>query len=376
MAEDMRRIIARRSAGTTEAVAGGRVTMLDIARAAGCSQSTVSFVLNGTDGIRISATTRDRVLAIATEMGYRRADLAGLRRATAREGGVIALVIDKMTTSPEGVVVLDGLREAARGMGAIVLAAETDNDAVIEPRTIETFLRMEVRMIVYACIFTRQVTVPPILLDAAVPVVLLNCYADVPLPAVVPDEVAGGLRATQTLVDAGHGRIGTITGEAFMEAARDRLQGYREALRGAGIPVRSELVVEGDWSASAGYRSTRALMDLAAPPTAIFCQNDRMAIGCYEALKELGLRIPEDISVVGYDDEEIARHMSPPLTSLILPSRAMGRWAVERVVAAPEDAASHARVRLQCELVRRQSIASPRQPDVKDFAAFNGVKPQ
>ncbi len=348
------------SVDPSEPASRTRVTMLDIARAAGCSQSTVSFVLNGTDGIRISSATKDRVLALATQMGYRRADLAGLRRATASEGGVIALVIDKMTTSPEGVVVLNGLREAARELGAIVLAAETDNDTAMEPRTIETFLRMDVRLIVYACIFTRQVTVPQSLLETPVPVVLLNCYADAPLPAVVPDEVAGGLGATRTLIAAGHSRIATITGEMFMEAAQDRLEGYRRALHAAGLPFRMHLVAEGDWSASAGYRSTRALMDLAIPPTAIFCQNDRMAIGCYEALKEMGLRIPEDISVIGYDDEEITRHMSPPLTSVILPSRAMGRWAVERGIDEPRDATSGAPVRLGCELVRRNSVASPK----------------
>ena len=346
------------------AVRRSRVTMLDIARAAGCSQSTVSFVLNGTDGIRISRATRDRVLALATEMGYRRADLAGLRRAALSGGGIIALVIDKMTTSPEGVVVLDGLREAAREIGAIVVAAETDNDPVVEPRTIEAFLAMDVRLIVYACIFTRRVAVPEILLGTTIPVVLLNCYADAPLPAVVPDEVAGGRSATEALIAAGHRRIATVTGERFMEAARHRLRGYREALRAGGLPVDGDLVVEGDWSASAGERATRALMKLVRPPTAIFCQNDRMAIGCYEALKEMGLRIPSDVSVIGYDDEEIARHLSPPLTSLILPSRTMGRWAVERGAIDRRNATTPPPVRLGCELVARGSVAPPKQRSI------------
>ncbi|WP_068115632.1 LacI family DNA-binding transcriptional regulator [Tropicimonas marinistellae] len=339
-----------------------RVTMQDIARVAGCSQSTVSFVLSGNTSANISEPTRQRVLQAARDLEYRPASLSAPRRSRARSEGTIALVIDKITTSPEGIVMVDGIREIARSLDAVVLIAETDNDPMLEPRTVEMFVELGVRAIIYACIFTRDVTIPNALRETRVPVVLLNCYApDEDLPAVVPGEVAGGHRATNALLDAGHRRIGTITGEMFMEAARDRLQGYRNALATADVPFAPELVAEGDWSPSAGYRGTRALMELDAPPTAIFCQNDRMAIGCYEALKELGKRIPDDISVVGYDDTEVALHLSPPLTSLILPSRAMGRWAVERAVSGIDDqAGSPKMIKLECELVERESIAPPK----------------
>ncbi|RYH08982.1 LacI family DNA-binding transcriptional regulator [Tropicimonas sp. IMCC6043] len=335
--------------------------MQDVARVAGCSQSTVSFVLNANSSVKISEATRKRVLEVARELDYRPAGLAGAGRNRAHEGDTIAFVIDKISTSPEGIVALDGVRQIARSCGAIVLVAETDGDPMLEPRTLEMFIEMRVRAIIYACIFTREVDLPNALLETTTPVVLLNCYSpDGARPAVVPGEIAGGHRATAALIAAGHRRVGTITGETFMEATRDRLQGYRNALATADIPFDPALVVEGDWSPSAGYRGTKALMALDAPPTAIFCQNDRMAVGCYEALKELGLRIPGDISVVGYDDEEIARHLSPPLTSLILPSRAMGRWAMEWVLSnsdAPEAAGTL--VKLECELVERDSIGPP-----------------
>jgi LacI family transcriptional regulator len=145
-----------------------------------------------------------------------------------------------------------------------------------------------------------------------------------------------------------------------MEAAQDRLEGYRRALATADIPFDPDLVVEGDWSASAGYAGTQKLLALRERPTAIFCQNDRTAIGCYEALKEAGLRIPEDISVVGYDDEEIARHLHPRLTSSILPHRAMGQWAVQRLDEPFHD--HHRRypiTKLECPLVPRDSVAPP-----------------
>lgn len=340
-----------------------RVTMQDIARVAGCSQSTVSFVLNGNTSANISEATRMRVLQVARELGYALATSARRGQPTARGAGTIALVIDKISTSPEGIVMFDGVRQVAQEIDAIVLVAETDNDPMLEPRTLEMFIEMGVRGIIYSCIFTRAVDLPNALRETSIPVALLNCYSrDGDLPAVVPGEVAGGHRATNALLEAGHRRIGTITGEIFMEAAQDRLQGYRNALATADIPFAPELVVEGDWSPSAGYRGTQELMSLERPPTAIFCQNDRTAIGCYEALKEMGRKIPGDISVIGYDDTEVARHMSPPLTSLILPSRAMGRWAVERLLHGADDPEGKLRLtKLECALVERDSVAPPKE---------------
>lgn len=338
-----------------------RVTMQDVARAAGCSQSTVSFVMSGNTAANISEQTRKRVLDAARDLGYVVAPPRSVRQNRETAGGTIGLIIDKITTSPEGIVMLDGVREIARSTNAIVLVAETDNDPVLEPATAEMFIEMGARAIIFACIFTRDAKLPNALRETSIPVVMLNCYdPDGNRPAVVPGETAGGHRATNALIDAGHRRIGTITGEIFMEAARDRLQGYRNALATADIPFAPELVVEGDWSPSAGYRGTMDLMALDNPPTAIFCQNDRTAIGCYEALKEMGKRIPTDVSVIGYDDTETARHMSPPLTSLILPSRAMGRWALERAVSEVGTADSDTRpIKLECELVERDSIGAP-----------------
>lgn len=337
-----------------------RVTMTDVARAAGCSQATVSCVLNANFSVQISEATRGRVLRVAHELGYEAPLMAGLSPAAAQGPGAIAFVIDSLVTSPEGVVALDGVRQAVKRFGHVVLAAETNNDPELEPRTLGLLLDQAVSGLVYACLFTRRVVLPQILRATDTPVVLLNCYADpAERSAVVPGEIEGGGRATEALVAAGHRRIATITGEPFMEAARDRLTGYRRALARAGLPFDPALVVEGDWSASAGYRATRALLGLDRTPTAIFCQNDRMAIGCYEALKECGRRVPQDMSVVGYDDDEIARHLFPPLTTLVLPHRAMGRWAVEQILN-PAGVGPHPVSRLECELVERQSVAPPR----------------
>ena len=333
--------------------AGKRVTMTDVARLAACSQSTVSVVLNNTPGIRISHETRDRVIAVARQLGY---EIIPGHAALSDRPRQIALVFDRIATSPEAVVSIDGAREMAWTTGHVVTIAQTLNDVEMEPVTIDALLRNGVDALVYATIMTRKVQVPEALYRAKVPVVLLNCYCDDRrFPSVCPGEVAGGHRATETLVRAGHRRIAIITGEMWMDAARDRLRGYRQALATADIAYDPALVREGNWQTSAGYEQTHALMRLREPPTAIFCSNDRMAVGCYEALKERGLAIPGDVSVIGYDDEEVARHLAPQLTTLVLPHREMGRWAIERALA-PTPGTKFPITKLECPLILRDSV--------------------
>lgn len=341
-----------------------RVTMHDIARVAGCSQPTVSFVLNGNEGAKISEATKTRVREAARELGYSMSS----KSSTIRTGisapyidGPIAMIVDNLATSPESVHAYDGIMEAVKSTGNLVLLAETGNDPELEPKTIQYLLDQGVAAIVYACVFTRLIQIPELLKTTDIPVFLLNCYSDdLSIPAVIPSEIAGGHTATNALIKAGHKRIGLITGELFMDGGKYRLQGYRNALASADIPYDDDLIIEGNWLPSTGYEATRALMAIPNPPTAIFCQNDRMAVGCYEALKELGLSVPEDISVIGYDDDELARHLSPPLTSMNLASRSLGRWVVEQLFHGPVSGnGRHPITKLECELVERDSIAAP-----------------
>lgn len=332
--------------------------MTDIARAAGCSQATVSFVLNNTPGMKLSAETRQRVLETASALGYAIPEAATASAAITTPKRV-GLIVDQIATSPEAVQSIDGLSAAIQEMGGLVYVGQSRGDAEVEARLIEDFLQQGVSALVYMTIFTREVTPSPALRNAPVPVYLLNCYtANQSTPAAVPSEVAGGQRSTHHLITQGHRRIATITGEIWMEAAQDRLKGYRRALATADIPFEQELVFEGDWSTSAGYEATRKILALTERPTAIFCQNDRMAVGCYQALKEAGLKIPEDMSVVGYDDEEIARHLHPQLTTSVLPHRAMGQWAAEQILNTAETRAL-GMTKLECPLVIRASVAAP-----------------
>lgn len=350
--------------------ANKRVTMTDVAQLAGVSQSTVSVVLNGTADIKISRATRRRVTEAVQSLGYRHQKSLPRGGAGIRQ---IALIFDQIATSPEPVVSFDGAREEAWKTGHVVAAYQTLNDPDMEPRTIEAVLRNRVDAVIYGTVMTRQVKVPEVLYSAGVPVVLLNCFShDRRFPSVVPAEVVGGHSATQALLDAGHRRIAHITGEMWMDAARDRLRGYREALAEADIAYAPELVCEGNWLTSAGYEQTKVLLALDHPPTAIFCANDRMAVGCYEAIKEQGLHIPEDISVIGYDDEEVSRHLSPQLTTLVLPHNAMGRWAVEVALGgggAPGE--KYPIVKLECPLIERDSVAQPSVSEGRVVAMAN-----
>jgi LacI family transcriptional regulator len=344
-----------------------RVTMTDIAKAAGCSQTTVSFVMNGTPGIRLSAETRERVIEAARSLGYRGsafAALEGRTETTTGTDGLIGFVVDQLATSPEAVVAIEGARQAAWNARNTLLVAQTLGDPVMEPRAINALTAQGISALIYMTIFTRQIVAPAYLYTLDAPVILLNCYtADHAFPAVVPSEIAGGQRATHHLIEFGHQRIATITGEPWMQAAQDRLKGYRRALATADIPFDRSLVVEGDWSASAGYAATVQLLALPNPPTAIFCQNDRTAIGCYEAIKEAGRRIPEDISVIGYDDEEISRHLHPRLTTSVLPHLAMGQWAIEQLDSAyTREKRSFPLTKLECPLIERDSVKPPPLP--------------
>jgi len=162
------------------------------------------------------------------------------------------------------------------------------------------------------------------------------------------------------LIAAGHQRIAFINGEPWMEAAQDRLKGYRRALATADIAFDEHLVRDGDWMSGSGFQSTLALMKLRRPPTAIFAANDLMALGALEALKQLGKRVPEDVALIGYDDQEISRHTHPPLTTMVLPNYEMGRAAVEILLALASGEANETPTRavtkIECPLVERETV--------------------
>ncbi len=323
--------------------------MMDVARAAGVSQTTVSLVLNSVPGIRISDPVRQRILAAAASLGYR----VGARGAGRMR--VLGFLADELSTSPFAVLSADGARDAALPENAILVIAVCRGDPALEAAVLDLWRAQSVAGVMYSRIFSRRVDPPPQLAEHRS--VLLNCFdGGKAYSAVVPAERRGGATATRHLLEAGHRRIALINGEPWMQAAQDRASGYRRALRQAGVAVDTELMRIGDWTAASGREHTLALMGLAHPPTAVFCANDQMAAGCYEALRRMGLDIPADVSVIGYDNQPISRVLDPPLTTLDLPHGEMGRWAAEQLLGAP---ASPKTIRVECQLVERRSVAPP-----------------
>jgi LacI family transcriptional regulator len=338
---------------------GRRPTMTDIARLAGVSQSSVSLVLNNMSGARIAESTRRRILEAAQAIGYR----LQTRRIEAGEGQpkIIAYLVDEISTSPHPVVSVDGARDAAWEVGHLISVHVTRANPDLEAATLRA-LQVDNALlgVIYSTIFTRKVTLPPELQN--LPTVLLNCYtSQKQQPSVIPSEVAGGFTATEFLLQHGHRRIGLINGEPWMDASRDRLKGYRQALATADVAFDSELVLNGDWMPDTGYRRTYELLRLKRPPTALFCANDLMAVGAMEALAELGIDVPGEISVIGYDDQEIARYTRPALSTCILPSYDMGRWAAETLIdmAAQGGGMRTVQLKMDCPLVSRRSVGAP-----------------
>ena len=329
----------------------------DVARRASVSRTTVSLVLNGRADASIPEATRERVWQAAAELGHRpNAYARGLRGAQTQ---VIGLLTDDIATTPYAVQIIKGAQDAAHAAGHTLMIIDTHGEPDAADEALGMMASWRVDGVVYATDYHRAITPPKRL--SGTPSVLVDCFAPgTAIPAIVPDEAQGGRTATEALLEAGHRRIGIITGPEGFPASAGRLDGYHAALDTAGIELDPDLVAAGDWWQESGYALTQRLMALDEPPTALFCCNDWMAMGAYDALRELDLSIPGDVAVIGFDNRrEIADHMHPRLTTVALPYYEMGRRGVERVLdikrAAEAVVEDHAITAIECPLVRRDS---------------------
>ncbi|MGB3336747.1 MAG: LacI family DNA-binding transcriptional regulator [Devosia sp.] len=333
-----------------------RATMVDVAELAGVSQATVSLVLNGVPNARVSKATRRRVIEAAETLSYRRGKAHPVPEGRKR---VIGLMLDEVSTTPFAAPFIEGARDEAALQDVTVAVFCTRSDPALEQAAIDLLVSQKTIGVIYASLIMRQVVVPESFSE--LPLVLLNCYErKLRYPSVVPGDIVGGYTATQALLRAGHRRIAHMTGEVFVEAAVDREKGFRQAMAEWNVPIDEDLVRQAGWTIRGGRETALALMSHPSPPTAIFCFNDRMAMGCYEAAHRLGLSVPEDISIVGFDDEDLAANMDPPLSTMVLPHDEMARWAVAELLDSYNDADQDERqqkVKIECELIERNSIA-------------------
>lgn len=331
--------------------------MKDVAELAGVSRTTVSFVINDRPDANIPQETRDKVLTAVAQLGYRPNALAqGLR---AKQTHTIGFISDEIATTPFAGDMIQGAQDLAWEHNNIILLVNTGNNQDMKQTAADVMLQRQVDGIIYATMYHREVHPPESLKQ--VPTVLLDCFdAKHTFPSVVPDEVLGGKQATEYLLQKGHRRIGFVCDFSPVQAKIGRLQGYQQALAQFGVDYDPDIVREGECFTSGGYKAAMEIMQQPDPPTSLFCYNDRMAMGAYDALRKLGLSIPNDVAVVGFDNQElIAGHLYPTLTTMQLPHYDMGKWAAQHLLhliqhpeARQETTVQHI---MTCPLIERES---------------------
>ncbi len=336
-------------------------TIEDIARAAGVSRGTVSRVLNQHPSV--SGDTREKVLSVIETLNYRPNFSARHMRTDNSNLIGFGLLTDEVITTPYAVDIIRGAQEALWKQGKVMLVVNAGYDKQMTEASLEALLERRVEGIIYAAMYHRPVQLMPH--ESQVPIVLANCFSpDQSYTSVVPDEVAGGYAATKHLLSKGHRRIGFINlgrpsggGGEPVPAATGRLKGYCQALEEYSVAFDALLIRATDQTSQSNRQLTYDLMTLPVPPTAIFCGNDRTALGCYGVLSEMGLHIPDDIAIVGFDNQVgLAEHLWPPLTTVQLPHYEMGKWAVEYLMAVKEmSSPSPIQHKLDCPLVIRKS---------------------
>jgi LacI family transcriptional regulator len=306
-----------------------RATLLQVAQRAGVSRSTASFVLTGRHlDMRISEDARQRVLRAAQELDYRPNLMArSLRTKVTR---TIALVSDTIASDPYAGRGIHGALASAIARGHLLFIGETEGDPVVEEQLISDFLDRQVDAFIYASMFTRYVRIPKLLKGR--PVVLLNCLTRAAKPAyhsVIPDELGAGWSAARTVLDLGHQSGIYLAGSPSRHvfAGRERLAGLREGLASAGVTLSG--TIDCDWWPEPAYEVLNRAFADGLRPRVLICLNDRVALGAYQAAREVGLRIPEDVSVLSFDDSELASWLRPQLTSISLPHYQLGWQAVE-----------------------------------------------
>ncbi|MBG6056049.1 LacI family transcriptional regulator [Salinibacterium sp. CAN_S4] len=340
------------------------VGIRDVAELAGVSVTTVSHVLNDTPQMRIAADTRTRVREAAKTLGYGPNRVAQALRTN--RSGLIGLLSEEIATTPHAGRIILGAQNAAREHDLTLVIINTERESENSHKDdVQALLDRQVEALLYATMYHRQVSLPPNL--QGLPAVLIDSTDRAGIvPAVVPDEVGGAVAAVTHLVEAGHRRIAFLNNDDDVPATHERLIGYKQVLREHGIPLDESLIVQSPSETLPGYELAREILARPDRPTALFCYNDRMAMGAYRAASERGLDIPTDLSIVGFDNQElIAANLFPGLTTVALPHYEMGAWAVETLVhllngSADGKSLADTPTRLNCPLVIRGSVASPR----------------
>lgn len=331
-----------------------RITLREVAERAGVSRTTASFVLSGRRDMRISADAEARVRQAARELNYRPSLLARSLRTNSSQ--TIGLLSDQIASEMFAGEAVRGALTSALQHEHLLFVGETGGDPEVERSIIQGMLDRGVGGFVHASMYTQVVRIPAVLRRH--PVVLMNSYTrGKRLPAVVPDEAEGGRTVARELLDRGHRDGIVLVGEHVTQAVagEERLAGIREVLVAHGTDLAA--VVECLWWPDHAYRAVSAFLAAGPRPSAFICLNDRIAFGVYQAVQEIGWQVPQDVSVISFDDSDLAGWLRPALTSVAIPYFEMGRRSIELLLTPDTPATAHL-VPMPVHL--RESVGPPR----------------
>jgi LacI family transcriptional regulator len=334
-----------------------RATLADVARLAGLSRTAASMILTGRLDTRLSAEAHSRVMAAAEQLNYRPNMAArSLRTETTQS---IAFISDIVATTRFAMGMIRGALEAAEKARHVMLVLETGGEPARESEAIAAALDRQVDGIIFAAMRAREVFVPEE--DVRAPVVMLNATNPRFPISVLPDEAEGGKAAVELLYEAGFRSEIALLGQSdAQEVGLFRTQTVSRRIRGIRSQMRrrrmSFIGEEScwDWEPAEGYRLAKRMLKRERGIRAMLCMNDRLAFGAYQAAAELGLEIPTELSIVSFDDDEIASYLRPGLTTIALPHKQMGSRAVELLLS-PASKGEHL---VPMPVVRRGSLTS------------------
>ena len=335
-------------------MARSQVTIRNVANLAGVSHQTVSRVINNSE--RVSPSTRQRVENAIKELDYRPNAIArSMAKGYTHTLGCISPNLTNYIFSS----MIECAQIEARNQNFFLLTGCASSADDVPPLLDEMLnRRVDGLLVLNPRDDTRYLHLLP-LIEEGMPVVYLkNSPKEELVSSVCADDEGGGYQATQYLLELGHTNIAIITGPENEECTQDRLKGYRQALSEADINEEKTLIIKGDWSADSGEKAIQQLLTSKTPFTAVFAQNDRMAVGSIRALRDAGLRVPQDVSVIGYDDIPLASFFDPPLTTIRQPMDEFGRHGAQLLIEAIKNKKYIPKqVRLNTQIVKRNSCA-------------------
>jgi LacI family transcriptional regulator len=337
-----------------------KYTMRDVARLAGVSTSTVSAVINETVGV--SPERRARVLQAMAAIDYQPDAIA--RSLKTGRSNAIGFVVPDITNAfyPE---VIRGAEEAGQAAGYSVLLCDSNEDHEIEERQLAALFSRRVDGVILACCANSRAY--EIIARRQIPVIFIDRLPAAPTAnTVCTDNVQAAQAAAEHLIQLGHKRIGMLAGRLELSPHRDRLEGFRKAMQESHLPIMDEYLITGNVQVDDGFVAGKRLLELPQPPTAVMASNNKLLLGVLQAVEENGVTIPEDLSVLGFDDYSWNQHFNPTLTAVAQPTRQIGRQSFEllrEMIEHPESEknARPVRLSLPAELRVRRSTTPPRR---------------